>query len=95
MRLLRSERFAAALLLGAAVLGLAVANSPVGPAFLNALDRHLDIPWLGIDLSPGHWVSDGLLAIFFFIPIGIIKSITNQEITLNALAELFGFVLSI
>jgi len=30
------------------------------------------------------------LAVIFCIPVGIIKSITNQEITLNVLAELFG-----
>ena len=67
MNFLRSERFAAALLLVAAVLGLVIANLPFGPAFVDVKDAHLDIPWLGLDLSAGHWISDGLLAIFFFI----------------------------
>ena len=67
MNVLRSERFAAALLLVAAVLGLVIANLPFGPAAVDLKNAHLEIPWLGLDLSTGHWVSDGLLAIFFFI----------------------------
>jgi NhaA family Na+:H+ antiporter len=67
MNVLRSERFAAALLLVAAVLGLVLANLPAGSAVVDLKDAHLDLPWLGLDLSTGHWISDGLLAIFFFI----------------------------
>ncbi|WP_159606951.1 Na+/H+ antiporter NhaA, partial [Agromyces humi] len=67
MNVLRSERFAAALLLVAAVLGLVIANLPFSPAAVDLKNAHLEIPWLGLDLSTGHWVSDGLLAIFFFI----------------------------
>ena len=67
MNVLRSERFAAALLLVAAVLGLVIANLPFGSAVIDVRDAHLDLPWLGLDLSAGHWISDGLLAIFFFI----------------------------
>jgi Na+:H+ antiporter, NhaA family len=67
MNVLRSERWAAALLLVAAVLGLTIANLPFGPAFMEVKDAHLEIPFLRLDLSAGHWISDGLLAIFFFI----------------------------
>lgn len=67
MHLLRSERASAALLLAAAALGLLLANLPFGSALVDAKLAHLDLPWLGIDLSVGHWISDGLLAIFFFI----------------------------
>lgn len=67
MNVLRSERWAAALLLVAAALGLVLANTPVGPALIAAKTEHLDLPQLGLDLSLGHWISDGLLAIFFFI----------------------------
>lgn len=63
----RSERLAAILLVVAAAAGLALANSPVGAALTEARDTHLDIPWLGIHLSAGHWITDGLLAIFFFL----------------------------
>ena len=67
MNFLRSERVSAALLLAAAVLGLVIANLPFGPAFMEVKDAHLEIPILQLDLSTGHWVTDGLLAVFFFI----------------------------
>ncbi|MRG60893.1 Na+/H+ antiporter NhaA [Agromyces sp. CFH 90414] len=67
MHLLRSERLSAVLLLIAAALGLLLANLPFGPALVDLKNAHLDLPALGLDLSVGHWVSDGLLAIFFFI----------------------------
>jgi NhaA family Na+:H+ antiporter len=67
MSIMRSERNAAGFLLAAAAAGLLLANSSAGPLLLDAKDTHLDVPALGISLSLGHWVSDGLLAIFFFI----------------------------
>ncbi len=67
MNILRSERTAAVLLLVAAVLGLLVANLPFGAAVISLNEAHLDLPQLGLDLSVEHWISDGLLAIFFFI----------------------------
>ena len=67
MTFLRSERVAALLLVVAAALGVALANSPVGGALFAARDTHLDIPWLGLELSAGHWITDGLLAVFFFL----------------------------
>jgi NhaA family Na+:H+ antiporter len=65
MRFLRSERTAAFLLIGAAALGLILANTPWGSALQGARDTHLGFP--GFDLSIGHWVTDGLLAVFFFL----------------------------
>lgn len=67
MTLLRSERFAALLLVAAAALGLILANSPLAEPAKAVEGFHLAIPLFGIDLSVGHWVKDGLLAIFFFI----------------------------
>ncbi len=67
MTLLRSERFSALLLVFAAVLALIIANSALGPAAAQIKEFHLGIPALGLDLSIGHWVKDGLLAVFFFI----------------------------
>ena len=68
MNFLRSERWAAALLLIAAVLGLARREPPVRRRRRRARrTRTSTSPWLGLDLSAGHWISDGLLAIFFFI----------------------------
>jgi NhaA family Na+:H+ antiporter len=67
MSLIRSERAAAVLLLLAAGLGLLVANSPFGPAVMDFRSLHLAVAGTPLDLTVGHWVSDGLLAIFFFI----------------------------
>lgn len=65
MSLIRSERTAAGLLLGAAALGLLLANTAAGPAIMDL--QHTTIGWPGTSLTIGHWISDGLLAIFFFI----------------------------
>lgn len=66
MALLRSARFPAVLLLLAAALGLVLANSPAASGAFAVADAHLGIPGV-IDLSVRHWISDGLLAIFFFV----------------------------
>lgn len=67
LALFRSPRFSAVALLTAAVLGLVVANSPLGPGLEHVL--HLQAPWgaVGLDLSVSHWISDGLLAVFFLL----------------------------
>lgn len=67
MTIIRSERVAAVLLLVAAALGLVLANSPVGPGLIAFWTEHRPIPGTPLDLSIGHWVSDGLLAVFFFV----------------------------
>ena len=81
MKILRSERYSAFLLLGAAILGVLLANSALGPALQGLRDQHLPVPWLGLDLSVGHWVTDGLLAIFFFLAaIELKHELTNGEL---------------
>ncbi|MBF4585185.1 Na+/H+ antiporter NhaA [Curtobacterium sp. VKM Ac-2887] len=65
--LVRSPRFSAIALLTAAVLGLVVANSPAGPGLERLLDAHLPLGAVGLDLSIAHWISDGLLAVFFLL----------------------------
>ena len=67
MKLLRSARFPALLLLIAAAAGLFIANSPIGHEVIEFSHTHLAIPGTSIDLSLSHWVSDGLLVLFFFI----------------------------
>ncbi|MBS1672443.1 MAG: Na+/H+ antiporter NhaA [Actinobacteria bacterium] len=64
-RLLRSAQFPAILLLAAAGLGLLLANLPTHDVLAGILDTHLSLP--GLDLSVSHWVSDGVLALFFFV----------------------------
>ncbi|WP_125106731.1 Na+/H+ antiporter NhaA [Gulosibacter massiliensis] len=65
---LNSRKMGGTLLLIAAVLAIVVANTPLAPFYENVRDFDLPLPWLGIEhMSVGHWVSDGLLAIFFFV----------------------------
>jgi NhaA family Na+:H+ antiporter len=63
----RSDRYAAISLAGAAVLALVLANSIAGAGLIELFDSHFSIAALGIDLSLSHWVTDGLLVVFFFI----------------------------
>jgi NhaA family Na+:H+ antiporter len=63
----RSERYAAIVLAIAAVAGLFIANSGVGSSVIAAFAGHISTPTAGLDLSVTHWITDGLLAIFFFI----------------------------
>ncbi|TFC05930.1 Na+/H+ antiporter NhaA [Cryobacterium adonitolivorans] len=67
MTFIRSERYAAGFLLIAGVLGLVMANLSFGPALIEAADTHLNTGLFGLDLSAKHWISDGLLAVFFFL----------------------------
>ncbi len=64
---LRGQQFPAVLLLVAAGLGLLLANLPTHGPLAAVLDFHIAVPGTGIDLSIAHWVSDGLLAIFFLV----------------------------
>jgi NhaA family Na+:H+ antiporter len=65
VKFFRSERYTAFLLVGAAILGVILANTAAGPGIASVRDFHFGV--LGLDLSVGHWVTDGLLAIFFFL----------------------------
>ena len=99
MNVLRSERVSASLLLAAAVLGLLLANLATGPALIDLKHVHLAVPFTPLDLSIGHWISDGLLAFFFFIVavelrrelvIGELNSLSKAA--LPAIAALGGVV---
>jgi Na+:H+ antiporter, NhaA family len=65
--LFRSERHSAAFLFGAAVLGLIVANVAGGENLVALKNAHFPIQFLSLNLTAAQWVSDFLLAIFFFI----------------------------
>ncbi|GHF78324.1 Na+/H+ antiporter NhaA [Streptomyces filamentosus] len=64
---LRTETVGGLVLLAAAVVALAWANSPWSGAYEAVRDFHFGIPALGLDLSVGHWTADGLLAVFFLV----------------------------
>jgi Na+:H+ antiporter, NhaA family len=58
---LRSEATGGLVLMGAAVLALIVANSPLGPRYFAALGSYV------LGLSVLHWINDGLMAVFFLL----------------------------
>ncbi|WP_200946579.1 Na+/H+ antiporter NhaA [Microbacterium sp. Root553] len=64
---LRGQQFPAVLLLLAAGLGLLLANLPAHDALAAVLDLRIAVPGTALDLSIEHWVSDGLLAVFFLV----------------------------
>ncbi|HET7140513.1 MAG TPA: Na+/H+ antiporter NhaA [Arthrobacter sp.] len=65
--ILRLETVGGALLLVATVAALAWANSPAAEGYFALRDLEFGYgPW-HLRLSLGHWASDGLLAIFFFL----------------------------
>lgn len=63
----RSERHASIILLAAALVGLLIANGPLGARVLEAKNAELPIPALGLSLTAGEWIADLLLAVFFFV----------------------------
>lgn len=64
---MKSDRSAALLLMGAAILGLVVANSPFGPSFLDFKHSYFGPESIGLSLNVAHWTSDLLLATFFLV----------------------------
>lgn len=67
--ILRKETVGGALLLVAAVIAIAWANSPWAASYEALGDLHVGTDSLGLhlDLALGAWAADGLLAIFFFV----------------------------
>jgi Na+:H+ antiporter, NhaA family len=64
---LRTETIGGALLLSAALVALVFANSPWQDAYTALRDTVIGVEWGHLQLTLGHWASDGLLAIFFFV----------------------------
>jgi NhaA family Na+:H+ antiporter len=64
---LKDETFAGALLMISALIAIIVANSSQSSWYFDLLSTKFEIPFLALNLTITHWVSDGLLAIFFFI----------------------------
>ena len=65
--LLRSDSGGGLLVVTAAVAGLILANSALAESYFALRDTRIPVPGAGIALSVGHWASDGLLAVFFFV----------------------------
>ena len=64
---LRDETIGGVLLLIAAVVALAWANSPWGDSYTALVDMKVGPVSLHLDLPLGIWAADGLLAVFFFV----------------------------
>ena len=64
---LRVEQVGGTVLLGAAVLAVLVANSPLHSAYEALRELTFGPASLGARLDVEHWAADGLLAIFFFV----------------------------
>jgi NhaA family Na+:H+ antiporter len=80
-------------LLIAAVLALATANSPLGAMYARLLETHVGVGPIGriLSLSVRDWLSEGLLA-FFFLLVGVE---IRREMTVGALADLRAAVLPV
>ena len=64
---LRKDTVGGALLLGATLLALVLANSGASGLYNSVRDFSFGPEALHLDLSVGAWAADGLLAIFFFV----------------------------
>ncbi len=64
---MKSERNAALVMLGAALTGLLLANSPFGEPLLDTIAFKVNLDFLSINITAGHIVSDLFLAVFFFV----------------------------
>jgi len=64
---LQSETTGGALLIGAAIIGLLLANGPLSEAFHALATTEIGIDALHLNLTIQEWTADALLAIFFFV----------------------------
>jgi NhaA family Na+:H+ antiporter len=66
---LRHEAAGGVVLLAAAAAALILANSPLAGFYLQFFDLHLTVKLddVGLDKPLAYWISDGLMAIFFFL----------------------------
>lgn len=64
---LQSETTGGALLIGAALIGLLLANGPLSSAFQSIATTKIGIDALDLNMTIQKWTADALLAIFFFV----------------------------
>ena len=66
---LRHEAAGGIVLLAAAILAFILTNSALASAYQHFFELHLTLKLgdFGLDKSLGHWINDGLMAIFFFL----------------------------
>jgi NhaA family Na+:H+ antiporter len=66
---LRHEAAGGVVLLAAAVMAFILTNSPLAGLYHDFFELHLTVKLggAGLDKSLGHWINNGLMAIFFFL----------------------------
>ena len=64
---LQSETTGGSLLIGAALIGLLLANGPLSSAFQSIATTKIGIDALDLTMTIQKWTADALLAIFFFV----------------------------
>ncbi|MSQ61089.1 MAG: Na+/H+ antiporter NhaA [Dehalococcoidia bacterium] len=66
---IRTESFGGLLLLTAAIIAILWANSPWSSSYFDLWQAHVSLEAGPLTISEdlGHWVNDGLMAIFFFV----------------------------
>ena len=91
---LRNEAAGGLVLMGAAVLALMVANSPLAPTYFAALKAYIG------PLSLLHWINDALMAVFFLlVGLEIKREIVDGQLstwsrrTLPGMAALGGMII--
>lgn len=90
---LRNEAAGGLVLMGAAVLALVVANSPLAPTYFAALKAYIG------PLSLLHWINDALMAVFFLlVGLEIKREVVDGQLstwsrrTLPGMAALGGMI---
>ena len=90
-RFLRVEQNGGLILLIAAALALAVANSPLGTFYERIAETRMGPSVLHLDLTIAEWVKDGLLT-FFFVIAGLEL---KRELVIGELRDIRGAMLPI
>lgn len=99
-RFLRTETTGGVALIVATGIALICANTPLSGLYTGLRDATVGPSLLHLDLTVGHWATDGLLALFFFVAglelkrefvIGELSSV--KEAVLPVIAALGGMVL--
>ncbi|MBB4287480.1 Na+/H+ antiporter NhaA [Roseospira goensis] len=88
---LRLEAAGGIILILAAILALAVANSPLAAAYTKFFETHLIIGFgpYTLDKALIHWVNDGLMAVFFLlVGLEIKREVMRGELSTPAKAAL-------
>jgi NhaA family Na+:H+ antiporter len=79
---LRVEKVGGLVLLVAAALALAAANSPLAGTYEHVREFHFGPSVLAADLSAEEWAADGLLAVFFYVVgLEVKRELTVGELT--------------